>query len=57
MHFTGRNCDMEEISKVAQKLRPRVVEVAIYTTGGNYPSGEKIGSCKHSDLTVFPNMP
>jgi hypothetical protein len=57
VHFTGRNCDMEEISKVAQKLRPRVVEVAIYTTGGNYPSGEKIGSCKHSDLTVFPNMP
>ena len=53
VHFAGRSCDMEAISKVAQKFKLRVVEDAAHALGGHYPSGEKIGSCRYSDLTVF----
>jgi perosamine synthetase len=53
VHFAGLSCDMEEISKVAQTFKLRVVEDAAHALGGSYPSGEKIGSCKYSDITVF----
>ena len=34
-----------------------VIEDAAHSFGGNYKSGEKIGSCKYSDMTVFSFHP
>ena len=53
VHFAGMPCDMANIYETANKLGIRIIEDAAHALGGNYKSGEKIGSCKYSDLTVF----
>ena len=53
VHFAGMPCDMAKIHETANELGIRIIEDAAHALGGNYESGEKIGSCKYSDLTVF----
>ena len=53
VHFAGMPCDMVNIHETANVLGIRIIEDAAHALGGNYESGEKIGSCKYSDLTVF----
>jgi perosamine synthetase len=53
VHFAGMPCDMANIHETANELGIRIIEDAAHALGGNYESGEKIGSCKYSDLTVF----
>jgi UDP-4-amino-4,6-dideoxy-N-acetyl-beta-L-altrosamine transaminase len=53
VHFAGMPCDMTNIHETANKFGIRIIEDAAHALGGNYESGEKIGSCKYSDLTVF----
>ena len=53
VHFAGLSAEMSAIHKTARDRNIRVIEDAAHALGGFYPSGEKIGSCKFSDMTVF----
>ena len=56
VHFGGQSCDMAEISKIAKEHNLYVVEDAAHAIGSEY-KGEKVGSCKYSDMTVFSFHP
>ena len=56
VHFAGHPCDLEEISKIAKKHNLVVIEDAAHALGAEY-KGEKIGSCKYSDMAVFSFHP
>lgn len=57
VHFAGLSCDMPAIKALADKTGAAVIEDAAHAFGGSYPSGEKIGSCGHSLMTVFSFHP
>ncbi len=52
VHFAGNPVDMEFLGKLSKKFGFRVVEDAAHATGARL-RGEKVGSCKWSDLCVF----
>lgn len=52
VHFAGHPCDMQEIHKIAKKNKIIVIEDAAHALGAEY-KGEKIGSCKYSDMTIL----
>jgi perosamine synthetase len=53
VHFAGLACDMPRIYKTAREFEVKIIEDAAHALGGRYETGEKVGSCKYSDLTVF----
>jgi perosamine synthetase len=57
VHFAGLPCDMSQIHRTANQFNLRIVEDAAHALGGSYETGEKIGSCKYSDMTVFSFHP
>ena len=57
VHFAGNPCDMEKIYDLCKGRRISIIEDAAHALGSNYITGEKIGSCKYSDLTVFSFHP
>ena len=57
VHFSGNPCDMEKIYNLCKKQNISIIEDAAHALGSNYVSGEKIGCCKYSDLTVFSFHP
>ncbi len=57
VHFAGLPCDMSSLYETATKFGINIIEDAAHALGGSYDSGEKIGSCKYSDLTVFSFHP
>lgn len=57
VHFAGLACDMKRIHDVATKNDLRVIEDAAHALGASYESGEKVGSCKYSDMTVLSFHP
>jgi UDP-4-amino-4,6-dideoxy-N-acetyl-beta-L-altrosamine transaminase len=57
VHYAGGPCDMFELRKICNEHDISIVEDAAHALGSNYMSGEKIGSCKYSDLTVFSFHP
>jgi UDP-4-amino-4,6-dideoxy-N-acetyl-beta-L-altrosamine transaminase len=56
VHFAGQSCDMQGIAALAQEYGFRVLEDASHAIGGCY-RGEKIGSCRYSDVAVFSFHP
>jgi len=56
VHFAGQSCDMEEIQRIAGEHDLFVIEDAAHAIGSEY-KGEKIGSCKYSDMTIFSFHP
>jgi len=56
VHFGGQPCDMPAIAELARRYRFRVVEDASHALGAEL-SGEKVGSCRHSDVTVLSFHP
>lgn len=58
VHFAGQSCDMEAIYNIAEKAERKifVIEDAAHAIGSEY-KGEKVGSCKYSDMTVFSFHP
>lgn len=56
VHFAGQSCDMEAIGEIAQKHNLHVIEDAAHALGSAC-RGEKTGSCKWSDMTVFSFHP
>jgi len=57
VHFGGVPCDMPAIQAIAERYDAWVIEDACHALGGTYASGEKIGSCRYSDMTVFSFHP
>lgn len=56
VHFCGHSCDMQSIFLLANKYGIKVIEDASHSIGGSY-GGDKVGSCKYSDITVFSFHP
>jgi UDP-4-amino-4,6-dideoxy-N-acetyl-beta-L-altrosamine transaminase len=56
VHFAGQSCDMEKIKAIADKNNLFVVEDAAHAIGSDY-NGNKVGSCKYSDMTIFSFHP
>lgn len=52
VHFAGHPCDMKKISSIAKKHNLTIIEDACHALGSEY-MGEKIGSCKYSDMAVL----
>lgn len=61
VHFAGRPCDMEEIGRIANERGLVVIEDACHALGASWRSSDgqtrKVGSCSHSDMTVFSFHP
>lgn len=56
VHFAGQSCDMRRIGELASRFGFKVIEDASHAVGGTY-LGKPIGSCEHSDITVFSFHP
>lgn len=57
VHFAGLPCDMRKLNEIAKKGNIRIIEDAAHALGAIYDTGEKVGSCKYSDMTVFSFHP
>ncbi len=56
VHYAGHPVDMEKVKEIADRYNLKVVEDACHALGGKY-KGEKIGSCKLSDVAIFSFHP
>jgi UDP-4-amino-4,6-dideoxy-N-acetyl-beta-L-altrosamine transaminase len=56
VHLSGQPCDMLAIKKLSVQYGFRIIEDASHAIGGKY-DGKPIGSCQHSDITVFSFHP
>lgn len=56
VHFAGQSCEMSGIAELARKHDITVIEDASHAIGGSYHNN-RIGSCLHSDMTVFSFHP
>ena len=60
VHFAGLPCDMGAIYELARKNNLTVIEDACHALGAQYRVNgrwQKIGSCSHSDMTIFSFHP
>jgi len=57
VHFAGLACDMKRIHEIAARQGLRIIEDAAHALGASYESGEKVGSCQYSDMTVLSFHP
>lgn len=67
VHFAGQSCDMQRINEIRKKSETNnsqhnahhsiyIIEDAAHAIGSDY-KGNKVGSCKYSDMTVFSFHP
>jgi len=56
VHYGGQSCNMEMISQIAKKHNICIIEDAAHAIGSEY-MGEKIGSCKYSEMCIFSFHP
>ena len=57
VHFTGRAADMPGFAELASRHDLAVIEDAAHAVGSRYWTGEPVGSCTYSDMTVFSFHP
>ncbi len=64
VHFAGQPCDMEKIFTLSKQYKFKIIEDASHAIGAHYKLKNskkkkyiKIGSCTHSDITVFSFHP
>lgn len=57
VHFAGLACDMPAIRALADAAGAVVIEDAAHALGATYPSGQRVGCCSHSAMTVFSFHP
>ncbi|MBS4167303.1 Uncharacterized protein NEOC65_002411 [Neochlamydia sp. AcF65] len=53
VHFAGIPVDMQKIDQSIQNPETVVIEDAAHALGSTYFTGEKVGSCRWSDMTIF----
>lgn len=56
VHFAGQPCDMLRVHELAQQYGFSVIEDASHAIGSSY-DGIPVGSCTHSDITIFSFHP
>lgn len=56
VHFAGQSCRMDKIGELARRYGFTVIEDASHAIGGSF-QGLKVGSCAHSQMTVFSFHP
>ena len=56
VHFAGQPCDMPAINDLSKHYGFKVIEDASHAIGSSY-NKIKVGSCAHSDITVFSFHP
>ena len=56
VHFAGQPCDMLSIYNLSKKYNFKIIEDASHALGALYDRF-KVGSCAHSDVTVFSFHP
>lgn len=56
VHLCGQPCDMAGIYALSQQYGFKIIEDASHAIGGKY-SGEPIGNCRYSDITIFSFHP
>lgn len=56
VHLCGQPCNMQAIHALSQRYGFRIIEDASHAIGGRYQD-VLIGSCQHSDITVFSFHP
>jgi UDP-4-amino-4,6-dideoxy-N-acetyl-beta-L-altrosamine transaminase len=56
VHLAGHPADLEGLAKLKKKYKFSIIEDASHAIGSSY-HGNKIGSCKYSDITVFSLHP
>ncbi|MDD5680785.1 MAG: UDP-4-amino-4,6-dideoxy-N-acetyl-beta-L-altrosamine transaminase [Candidatus Omnitrophica bacterium] len=60
VHFTGSVSDIAAIRDICDKNGIKIVEDAAHAVGSTYKTGGKwvkVGSCRHSDVTIFSFHP
>jgi len=57
VHFAGLPCDMKKLKEITQSKNLKIIEDAAHALGAHYVTGEKVGSCAYSDMTVFSFHP
>ena len=58
VHFSGIAMDMQALYRTLYRCPEVVViEDAAHALGSSYPTGEKVGSCVRSDMTIFSFHP
>lgn len=57
VHFAGLPCKMEAIKALADRNNALVIEDAAHALGATYEDGSRVGSCRHSAMTVFSFHP
>jgi perosamine synthetase len=57
VHFAGLPCDMPAIKAASDRAGAAVIEDAAHALGAMYPTGERVGSCRHSLMTIFSFHP
>ena len=56
VHLAGSSCNMEVISRLAERYGFAVLEDASHAIGGSY-QGEPVGNCRYSAISVFSFHP
>ncbi len=56
VHFAGQPCNMPAIHDLSKRYGFKIIEDASHAIGASYDK-KKIGSCLHSDITVFSFHP
>jgi UDP-4-amino-4,6-dideoxy-N-acetyl-beta-L-altrosamine transaminase len=56
VHFAGQPCDMPAIYNLSKRYGFKVIEDASHAIGSTY-NKIKVGSCNHSDITIFSFHP
>lgn len=57
VHFAGPAVDMEAIDRQIKHYDAVVIEDAAHALGSRYPTGEPVGSCAYSQMTIFSFHP
>jgi UDP-4-amino-4,6-dideoxy-L-N-acetyl-beta-L-altrosamine transaminase len=57
VHFAGIAVDMKALDKLIKNPDAVVIEDAAHALGSSYPSGEKVGACTYSQMTMFSFHP
>lgn len=57
VHFSGIAVDMQLLDSLVLDPNTCIIEDAAHAIGSRYPSGEQVGSCAYSSMTIFSFHP